>query len=100
MSKKYDMSIAAAVQTVNTSFAVAAGYIDAGLGLGTPTRQALPDDLYVWGSTTKMFTAPAVLQLVERGLVSLDDAIALHVDPFLRKINGTTLSDRFGHTLD
>jgi hypothetical protein len=46
---------------------VAAGFTDSGLGMGMGTRKALPTDEYVWGSITKMFTGPAILQLVERG---------------------------------
>ena len=50
----------------------------------------------VWGSTTKMITAPAVLQLVERGLVKLTDPISLHIDPILLHLNGTRLESHFG----
>lgn len=100
MHTKYNMSIAAAVQTINTSFSAAAGYTDSGLGLGTPSRKALPDDLYVWGSTTKMFTAPAVLQLVEQGVVSLTDPISQHIDPILTQLNGSRLADHFGSAIE
>ena len=46
----------------------------------TPSRAALPGDKYVWGSITKMFTGPAVLQLVEAGVIKLSDPISVH-DP-------------------
>ena len=95
MSLKYNMSIAAAYYSPTLNASAAAGYTDAGLGMGTPTRRALADDLYVWGSTTKMFTASAVLQLVEVGAVGLDDAIAPHIDPILNKLNGSKLADHF-----
>ena len=36
--------------------------------------------------TTKMFTGPAVLQLVDKGIVHLDDAISMHIDPILHKV--------------
>ncbi len=72
-------------------------YTDAGLAIGTPTRPAQVDDLYVWGSITKMFTCPAVLQLVDAGKLSLDDPLAPHVDPFLRRAGSSvTLESRFG----
>eukprot|EP00439_Symbiodinium_sp_Y106_P039661 s233_g4.t2 len=93
---KYDMGLAAAFHSSNLSFSVASGYTDAGLGLGQKTRLAVPEDLYVWGSTTKMITAPAVLQLVEQGLVKLTDPINLHIDPILLQLNGTRLEDHFG----
>jgi CubicO group peptidase (beta-lactamase class C family) len=99
MQSKYNMSIAAAFYSPKTSTAVAAGYTDAGLGIGTPTRRALPDDLYVWGSTTKMFTASAILQLVENGTVALTDPITKHIDPILQHLNGTTLSQYFDNRI-
>eukprot|EP00041_Stephanoeca_diplocostata_P029915 m.892545 g.892545 ORF g.892545 m.892545 type:complete len:407 (+) comp23656_c1_seq14:41-1261(+) len=80
----------------NTSIAVAAGYTDAGLDMGHASREALPDDVYVWGSITKMYTGPAVLQLVEKGLVDLNDPISMHIDPLLEHINGSRLIDHFG----
>ena len=43
-----------------------------------------------------MITAPAVLQLVEQGLVKLTDPINLHIDPILLQLNGTRLEDHFG----
>ena len=42
-----------------------------------------------------MFTCPAVLQLVEKGVVDLDDPITKHIDPFLKRTNGTVLRDHF-----
>ncbi|GBL05909.1 serine hydrolase [Glaciecola sp. KUL10] len=41
-------------------------------GQGVP---ATPNTLFQLGSTTKMFTAVATLQLVEQGLISLDDKL-------------------------
>eukprot|EP00037_Helgoeca_nana_P000560 m.22240 g.22240 ORF g.22240 m.22240 type:complete len:452 (-) comp10683_c0_seq2:2082-3437(-) len=106
LASKYNMSIALSFyseashlgfsSTVPGDVAVAAGFTDSGLGMGTPTRAAVPDDLYVWGSITKMFTGPAILELVTKGVISLDDPITMHVDPLLRKLNGTTLEDKFG----
>ena len=98
ISNIYNLSCAIAFRDAankHTAHA-AAGFTDAGLGLGTPTRAALPTDLYVWGSTTKMFTAAAIMQLVDQKIVSLDDGIERHIDPFLQKLNGTKLADHFG----
>ena len=47
---KYRMGVAAAYYSGTASTAVAAGFTDAGLGLGTPTRLGQPDDMYVMGS--------------------------------------------------
>ena len=96
ISARYNCSVAAAFQSRHAAVAVASGFTDAGLGMGTKTRRGLPADPYVWGSITKMFTGPAVLQLVERGVMRLDDPIGLHVDPLLQQLNGTTLADHFG----
>ncbi|CAJ1398374.1 unnamed protein product [Effrenium voratum] len=99
MRDKYDMSLAAAFYSKSLNFSVASGYTDAGLGLGNKTRPAQADDLYVWGSTTKMLTAPAVLQLVEKNQVKLTDPIALHIDPILLVLNGTRLESYFGSAI-
>ena len=63
-----------------------AGFAD--VATRTPCNHAT--DSYAWGSTTKTQTSLAVLQLVAKGLVRLDDSIVAHGDAFLRKItNGT-----------
>jgi len=68
---------------------------DAVVSLGSPdggnsdadaTRDIVPA-----GSLTKPWTAVGVLRLVEDGVIDLDDPISPHVDPFLLKINDTTL---------
>jgi len=99
MAAKYNMSIATSFYSSKDSHAVASGFTDAGLGIGVPSRIAVPDDIYVWGSTTKMFTGPAVLQLVEKGVVKLTDPITVHIDPILFKLNGTKLSQHFGEEI-
>ena len=100
ISNVYNMSISLAYHDTDLQLAVAAGYTDASLGLGVVTRKAVPDDMYIWGSTTKMFTAPAVLQLVELGLVGLTDPVAIHVDPLLQSPSGLRLRDHCGDAID
>ena len=98
---KFNISVAIAfLDSRGTAASAASGYTDAGLNMGYPSRRAKPDDIYVWGSTTKMFTAAAVMQLVDQGLVNLDDSAASHIDPFLLKMNGTRLSDLLGKKVD
>jgi CubicO group peptidase (beta-lactamase class C family) len=55
-----------------------------GFGLAdVPSRwPALPDTVYPWFSMTKIVTATAVLQLWERGLLALDEAVAGYYKPF------------------
>jgi CubicO group peptidase (beta-lactamase class C family) len=100
ISARYNCSIALSYTSGNASAAAAAGFTDAGLGLGKPTRPAKPDDLYVWGSTTKMFTGAAVLRLVDAGVVDLDDPIQQHIDPFLLHANNSRLVDHFGTEIE
>ena len=95
VSLKYGTAVTAAIHSQTLKVAVASGHTDAGLGMGVPTRLAKPNDEFVWGSVTKMFTAPAVLQLVEKGTVGLDDLAAGHVDPML-KPRGATFARQFG----
>lgn len=44
------------------------------------------DTLVPWASATKPSTVVALMQLVERGVVALDDAVAKHIDGF--EVNG------------
>lgn len=105
---QYNCSVATAFHSEHASVAAAAGFTDAGLGLGIPSRRARADDMYVWGSTTKIWTGPAVLQLVERGLVRLEDPIGMHIDPIFVKLTerrsangtGTSMRDHFGAWID
>ncbi|MGI9623220.1 MAG: serine hydrolase [Acidimicrobiales bacterium] len=48
-------------------------------GEGTTGSQIGPDDPFFLGSGSKMITAAAVLQLVDQGLVGLDDLLADYV---------------------
>jgi len=98
---EWNCSIALAVfspslSTDNPLVAAAAGFTNQGLEFSAhDLRPAQPEDMYVWGSITKMFTGPAVLQLVERGTVALDDKITKHVDPYLRRSGQPTLGQHF-----
>lgn len=84
---KYDVSCSMAIygsyggrQLDETA---SAGFIDSGLGLGPKEVAAKDDDVYVYGSITKMFTAAAIYRLVEKGVLGLDDSLAFHVDAML-----------------
>mmetsp|Transcript_1694 Transcript_1694/g.3252 ORF Transcript_1694/g.3252 Transcript_1694/m.3252 type:complete len:469 (+) Transcript_1694:76-1482(+) len=100
---KYDCAVALAFFSPAKNIVVADGYTDRGLGLGRATRKTQPDDLFVWGSTTKMYTAPAVLQLVDAGKAKLeapvteylDDSVATAVRKHIPRIDSVLL----GHAL-
>ena len=59
-------------------------------------RPAQPDTVYHLFSGTKLFTATAVMQLVERGKVSLDDA-AVDFLPDSAALRGITIRDLLSH---
>ena len=71
-------------------FGVAAGLQDA--ASPTPTRMT-PDTMVPVGSATKAYTAATVVQLVDQGMLALDDPMHRYVDPVLTRLNGTTLLD-------
>jgi CubicO group peptidase (beta-lactamase class C family) len=58
---------------------------------GTPVT---PDTIYHWASITKTFTGIAIMQLRDRGLLSLDDPVVKYV-PELRMVH-----DPFGDVAD
>tara|TARA_B110000208_G_scaffold177512_1_gene224759 strand:+ start:250 stop:1251 length:1002 start_codon:yes stop_codon:yes gene_type:complete len=70
------------------AFGVAAGIADklAGTPATTETR-------YPVGSVTKPWTAAAVMQLYEQGLVDIDAPIETYVDPILMRGNGTNMTE-------
>ncbi|QOY87096.1 serine hydrolase [Paludibaculum fermentans] len=57
-----------------------------------------PETLFRIGSTTKMFTAAAVLTLVEEGRVDLDKRISTYVQSLPPKIGALTLRQLLSHT--
>ncbi len=57
-----------------------------------------PDMLFRIGSTTKMFTATALVTLAEEGKLKLDEAIAKHVDGLNPKLAGLTAHQLLTHT--
>lgn len=72
-------------------------------GYGSRDREenapATADTLYYVGSITKLVTAVAVLQLVDRGALALDDAVGQYVD-FLADVPGepVTVEDLLTHS--
>jgi CubicO group peptidase (beta-lactamase class C family) len=57
-------------------------------------------DVFAYGSVTKMYTSAAVLKLYEQGAIDLDDKITHYLDPWLLKVNGTTLTALYGNTIE
>jgi CubicO group peptidase (beta-lactamase class C family) len=59
---------------------------------------ATTDSLFQIGSITKLFTATLVMQLVEEGLVGLDDPIERHVPAFASRFDKCTVRHLLSHT--
>lgn len=57
---------------------------------------ALPSDAFAMGSTTKMYTAAAVLRLVDAGKIGLDDKALPHLDTLWTRLNGTSIVNVLG----
>ncbi|MFZ0658523.1 MAG: serine hydrolase domain-containing protein, partial [Candidatus Binataceae bacterium] len=92
MQEKFDALIAAAADSMKRNFlpGCAIGVIadgqefSAGLGV-TSVDNPLPvdaDTLFQIGSTTKTFTATAIMRLVEMGKLSLDEPIRTYLPDF------------------
>jgi CubicO group peptidase (beta-lactamase class C family) len=70
----------------------AAGYADA-----FKAGDQKPEVMVPAGSTTKPFTAIAIMQAIETGKLRLDDIASDYIDPVLMKLNGTTMSKLWNH---
>jgi CubicO group peptidase (beta-lactamase class C family) len=72
---------------------------DAALGEDRPGEPLTRDHLMLWLSSTKPVPAVAIAQLWERGLLELDDPVALHVPAFAANgKEGITLRHLLTHT--
>lgn len=110
-ANKLKADIQAAIDSIaNVSgYAFSVGYHDAtasfGVGAGSRSPNGLkpfvpgtvgPTDSFLLGSGTKPFTAAAVMRLVDRGKVSLDDLASDHIDAVMQRLNGTSMVGLFG----
>ena len=95
MSVKYNASISVAFHNHDQKkVAVAAGLKDRKSGAKTA-----PEDVFVWGSVTKVHTGSSVLKLVSDGAFSLDDSIVPLIDPMVKSMKAgafSSLVDLFG----
>jgi CubicO group peptidase (beta-lactamase class C family) len=67
----------------------------ANLELGVPLQ---PDMVFRIGSITKQFTAIAILQLVEKGKISLQDSVQQYIKDFPSKSYTITIENLLTHT--
>jgi CubicO group peptidase (beta-lactamase class C family) len=78
----------------SNSFTIALGA--SGIDSRNRTIPAKADDIIPAGSITKSYTAAAVIQLIEKGIVGMDDPVPPHIDPFLNRTNSTTMEKLWG----
>jgi CubicO group peptidase (beta-lactamase class C family) len=72
---------------------------DAALGESRPGVPLSRDQLMLWQSSTKPLAAVAIAQLWERGLLEIDDPVALHIQEFaVHGKGGITLRHLLTHT--
>jgi len=82
-------SISIAVARNNgVSYLKSFGYIDIDGEI-----HATPQSVYQWWSITKLFTAVAILQLQERGLLNVDDSVLTHLPTFITRGKGVNSKD-------
>ena len=95
---KYNCTIAAAVhsETRAVHVAAAAGHVNAAPGAHATTT----DDIFVWGSITKISTGAAILKLAQEGKLGLNDTIVQYVDPMLRAMKAKDPSLNFSSCRD
>lgn len=97
-SKKYNCSIAAAVYSESRRVQTAAA--GGTVSLDPKASATTVDDIFVWGSITKVSTGAAILQLAQAGKLSLNDTIAMYVDPMLRAMKVADPSLNFSSCVD
>lgn len=102
-ASKYNCTIAVSVKvpTLNNGIPIsaAAGYVD--IPNAVPASR---DDVFVWGSITKMSTGAAILKMVENKRLGLDEPIYPYCDAMLTKMkswnpkqNFSSIAELFGN---
>ena len=80
---------------VNSSPIFSKGYGMANLDTATPAGSPT---VYAIGSVSMSFTAAAIMQMVERGLIALDDPVTTHLPGFSISLPGITIHHLLNHT--
>mmetsp|Transcript_34079 Transcript_34079/g.98057 ORF Transcript_34079/g.98057 Transcript_34079/m.98057 type:complete len:475 (+) Transcript_34079:115-1539(+) len=82
-------------KSASEDFAVAAGTLQ---NSDKSSRVATAEDTFLFGSGTKSVVAAAVMRLIDAGRLNGSDSAAAHIDPYLMRTNGTTMSALFNTT--
>ena len=95
-ASKYNCTIAAAVysESRGVQTVAAAGTVSA------DGPAATVDDVFVWGSITKISTGTAILKHVQDGKLSLNDTIPQYVDPMIKAMKRKDPSLNFSSSRD
>ena len=97
-AKKYNITISIAV--LATGMKTPAGGTAGRISADPTAPAATADDVFVWGSITKISTGTAILALAQAGKLSLNDSIALYVDPMLASMKRKDPSLNFSSVVD
>jgi CubicO group peptidase (beta-lactamase class C family) len=83
-SEKYECAIAASIFSNSRSLALSAA---AGQNSFNPDAKIVSvNDIFIWGSITKISTGTAILRLDQAGTISLNDTIPQYIDPMIAQM--------------
>ena len=99
-AKKYNITISIAVFAPSTGMKTPAVGTAGRISADPTAPAATADDVFVWGSITKISTGTAILALAQAGKLSLNDSIALYVDPMLASMKLKDPSLNFSSVVD
>ena len=97
---KYNITISIAVLAPSTGMTKPAVGTAGRISADPTAPAATADDVFVWGSITKISTGTAILALAQAGKLSLNDSIALYVDPMLASMKRKDPSLNFSSVVD
>lgn len=92
---QYNCSISIAARSTDDAISAAAGVVD----FGTMAKAKVTDK-YAWGSCTKMLTAASIMNLVSKGVFTLDHTISSLVNDVLGKMKELSPKQNFSKVED
>jgi CubicO group peptidase (beta-lactamase class C family) len=111
VSNTLESDIQSVVSTLanRTGFAISVGYVDScgneiaaaagSRGIPSDSNTTTPNDRYTYGSGTKGLTATAVMRLVDRNILKLEDRAYVFIDRALKEFN-KTLAETLGKRVE
>eukprot|EP00937_MAST-01D_sp_MAST-1D-sp2_P003223 g3223.t1 len=87
LAAKYECAVGVGIRHVDADPSRAlAVQLAAGVADRKTKRVAGKTEKFIWGSVTKVVTGTAVLRLADQGVLTLEDSVPQHIDPFLAKM--------------